>query len=663
MLPALPFAGGVSGRKAEGHIPLAYRPAIDGLRAIAVVAVVIGHANEQWLPGGWLGVDIFFVISGFLITSLLLRERTSTGRVDLLGFWLARGRRLLPALFLVLAAVALAARFIGLPARREAVSLDLLSTIFYVANWRMHLSDEAYFATLATPSPLRHAWSLSVEEQFYIVFPLLLLLLLRLLRTRNRVVLALAGLAVASAALMAMLYTPGSEPSRVYYGTDTRAFELLVGAVAGVLALRSGTGRAPSPITRTTDRIARLAAPVALALVVATLLARGDLAAILFRGGLVVLCVLVALVVVAAASWEGNPVQRVLSWEPLRRVGLISYGLYLWHWPVIVYLNQLMVEADPILRVYVQLVVSAVLATLSYIFVEQPVRRHGLKGLVPRFPRLGAAAGTLAALGVVAGSVALPAGASQDVASEDITHDLAYTAPPYITGDNTVRTLLVGNSIPASYSKHYPKAMYPDLAVGDYTNPGCDIFPEPRYRGDAPDPVNPDCDTWRDGLTEAIRTDEPDAVVVFVSQSLVSDREVDGRRMNFSSPAYEGYVARGMDRLKRQIEAAPGHPRMVLVNLACHDVPDFGVDEEVSRFNDEVSVARVNELTGGWAEDNDVPVIDQNSFLCDGGYHDGINGTPLYEDYLHVTKDSGAQVWSWLAPRVRDAANGDPLPE
>lgn len=655
-----PARSSPSSRKAEGHIPLTYRPAIDGLRAIAVVAVVVGHANEKWLPGGWLGVDIFFVISGFLITSLLLRERTSTGGIDLLSFWLARARRLLPAVFLVLAAVLVAARFIGLPARREAVSGDILSTLLYVANWRMYFSDEAYFATLATPSPLRHTWSLSVEEQFYIVYPLLLLLLLAILRKRIRLAGALTALAVLSAVVMAVLYTPGLEPSRVYYGTDTRAFELLVGAVAGVLALRSGTSKAPSAITERTDRIARMVAPFALVLVLVALLARSQAPELLFRGGLLVLCVLVATVVVAAASWNDNIVQKVLSWEPMRKVGLISYGLYLWHWPIIVYSNHLLLEVDPLVRMYIQLVLSFVIATLSYLIVERPIRRHGLKALIPRMPRLAFVLGITAAVAVVAGAVTLPVGASQEIATGEVTTDITYTAPPYISGDTTRRALLIGNSIPASYAKYYPKGLYPDLTIGSYTNPGCDLFPEARYRGDKADPVNPDCESWRDGLTQGIEVDKPDVVVIFVGQSLVSDRQVDGSRLDFNSPAYEDYLDKGYDALRKRIDAAPGDHRIVMLNLACHRVPDFGVDEEVTRFNDDIAVERVNQLTDTWAKNNGIDVIDQNSFLCDNGYHDGINGVPLYEDYLHVSKDSGPQVWSWLAPRVRDSANGDP---
>ena len=644
-------------RRAEAHKSLAYRPAIDGLRAIAVVAVMIGHLNEEFLPGGWLGVDVFFVISGYLITSLLLRERTFTGRVDLVGFWMARARRLLPALFLVLGAVLLAARFIGLPARREAVSGDVLSTIFYVANWRMLVSDEAYFASIANPSPLRHAWSLAVEEQYYLIFPPLLLLLLTLVRSRNRLALALTALATASAVLMGILYTPGLEPTRVYYGTDTRAFELLIGAVAGVLVLRSRGGRGPAPIAARTDAIARAAAPVALVLLLVTLVIGGSFPDVLFRGGLVVLCILVAVVVIAAASWEATPVQTVLAWEPLRRIGLISYGLYLWHWPVIVYVNQAMPSTSALIRIYIQVVLSFVLAVLSYIFVESPIRHHGLGVLLPRRPQLATGLGAAAAAAVAIGAIALPIGATHAVTNANVSSNLIFEAPPYQSGEAVRNVLLVGNSIPASYEEYYPDGAYPDLRISGYANPGCDLFPEPRYHGDAPDAVKQDCVKWRKGFESALRSKDPDVVVVFVSQSLVSDRHVNGTRLEASSPAFAEYLADGFQDLKDVVDAS-GERQMVLLNLACHSVPDFGVDEEVRRFNDDTKVARVNEMAADWAERADVPVIDQYEFLCSDGYHDGINGTPLYQDYLHLTPESGPQVWSWLAPRVQDAADG-----
>lgn len=323
--------------RAAQHRSLRHRPGLDGLRAVAVAAVFLFHARPGALPGGWLGVDIFFVLSGFLITTVLLTDRERRGRIDLTDFWLARARRLLPAVVLVLLAVVGASYFWTFPARRQAITGDAIASWFYYANWHFLRGDEAYFAAVANPSPLRHMWSLAVEEQFYLLYPLLLVALIALLGRSRRLTTALALLAVASAGLMAALHIPGLDPSRVYYGTDTRAQQLLVGAVAASL-LAPG-----SPVTKRT-RIAidtwgrALAIPALLVLLLAFRVVRESTEGI-FEGGLFALAVVTVLVVIAAASPNPSPVQRALSWGPLRHLGVISYGVYLWHWPVIVFLG------------------------------------------------------------------------------------------------------------------------------------------------------------------------------------------------------------------------------------------------------------------------------------------------------------------------------------
>lgn len=643
-------------RTAAGHAHLTYRPAIDGLRAIAVLAVMVAHLDSRLLPGGWLGVDVFFVISGYLITTLLLRERATTGRLDLPGFWLARARRLLPALFVMLAGVLVAARLIGLPARLGAVSGDALSTILYVANWRMLISDEAYFATLVSPSPLRHAWSLAVEEQFYILFPLLLLVMLRFVRRRVPLAAALAVLAAASAALMALLYTPGLEPSRVYYGTDTRAFELLIGAIAAVLVLRGRNE--PAPIAQFTDRAARVVAPIGLLGVLAAFWWASETLDVVFRGGLLLFAIATAAVVVAAASWQPSLLQRGLSWEPLRRIGLISYGLYLWHWPVIVYLNQVMIDASPMVRIWCQVVASFALATASYLLVELPIRRRGMRALIPRLPRLSLAVGVVSAVAVMVGAWALPMGTRPADGGGAVESNLVHDAPPYVVDDQRRSALLIGNSIPASFAENYPRWSFPDLAVTESTNPGCDIFDEPRVQLGRVEPDTRDCQEWRATWSDTIEEQDPDLVVLFVPQSLVADREVEGERLEFDSPGYDQFVSSGLDEILERVEATGNDRRFALVSLACHRLPQFSDDDELRRVSDDVSVQRVNSVVQAWADRRDVPVIDQYDFLCGEGYHDGINDVPLYEDYLHLSEDSGPQVWNWLAPIVRDLAAG-----
>lgn len=214
-----------------------YQPALDGVRACAVLAVLLFHGGVAALPGGFLGVDAFFVLSGFLITSLLLAERSSTGRTDLVAFWGRRARRLLPALLLVLATVAVVSRWLLPPTELPALRLDSLAAVAYLANWRMMFRGGDYFAATGAPSPLQHTWSLGIEEQFYLIWPLVFLAAVVVARGRRirliLLVIALAG-AVASALASALLYSPVNV-DRDYYGTDTRAVALLVGCGLAVL--------------------------------------------------------------------------------------------------------------------------------------------------------------------------------------------------------------------------------------------------------------------------------------------------------------------------------------------------------------------------------------------------------------------------------------------
>ena len=218
-------------------------PALNGLRGLAVMGVVAYHLQLGWAQGGYLGVDLFFVLSGFLITTLLLEEWVGAGRINLVAFWGRRARRLLPALFLVVAALALYlicnARFGG-PGANGLIDLsglrgDAIATLLYVNNWHLIFAHQSYFAQFSTPSPLQHTWSLAIEEQFYLVWPLLLLVLLRYGRRgwRRVGVTVTVALGVGSSVLMAVLFHLGVDPSRIYDGTDTRLFDLMAGATIG----------------------------------------------------------------------------------------------------------------------------------------------------------------------------------------------------------------------------------------------------------------------------------------------------------------------------------------------------------------------------------------------------------------------------------------------
>lgn len=351
-----------------------YMPGLDGLRAIAVLAVIAYHLHLSWAPGGLLGVGVFFVLSGYLITDLLVTERKQTGRLNMKKFWLRRARRLLPGLLLMLVVVV---AWVTLFDRSQLWSLrgDVLAAILYVSNWWLIFHHVSYFQSFGPPSPLGHLWSLAVEEQFYLVWPLVLGLSLFFTRRRGWLVgMSLAG-AAASALTMAVLYQPGTDPSRVYYGTDTRAFALLIGAALAFVW----------PSHKLSDKISRLArfaidlvGTVGLLTIALMIWKTNQYQPFLYRGGFVLLSILTAAAVLALAH-PASLLARVLGWKPLRWLGVRSYGIYLWHYPVIVLTDPVVNTGGvSVPRAILQVTASIILAALSWKFIEDPIRRGAL---------------------------------------------------------------------------------------------------------------------------------------------------------------------------------------------------------------------------------------------------------------------------------------------
>ena len=343
-----------------------YLPGLDGLRALAVLAVLLYHARPEWLPAGFLGVEVFFVISGFIITRGLLREWQDAGRIDLRAFWLRRARRLLPALCLLLLGVmAYASVF-----ESDAVAGlrgDVVAALAYVTNWHLVLGDQSYFASFEKPSLLLHLWSLAIEEQFYLVWPLLLAGLLPLLRMRGTFVLIVGGI-VASTAGMALMYEPGADASRLYYGTDTRAAGLLCGAALAFLLSKSLLGAQ----SRSHWALTLLGVAALGGLVVAAY-ALTETAALLYQGGLLAVSLLTAALILGAT--RRNLLSRLLGLAPLRWVGERSYGIYLWHWPIFLLTWPDQAGLDVLA---VQTTATVAIAALSYRLVETPIRQGAL---------------------------------------------------------------------------------------------------------------------------------------------------------------------------------------------------------------------------------------------------------------------------------------------
>ena len=354
-----------------------YLPGLDGLRAIAVGAVVAYHVGLGWAQGGLLGVGVFFTLSGYLITDLLLGQQESTDNLQLADFWLRRARRLLPALFVMLAVVTAWVTLLDrsqLPAIRGAV----VASAGYVSNWWLIAQHTSYFAQFGPPSPLGHLWSLAVEEQFYLIWPWLLWLGLRLRRrhtgTDTRLAAATLLLAAASAVTMALLYHPGYDPTRVYEGTDTRAFALLIGsALAFVWPSRHLRGEITESARWVLD-----GAGIAGLVVFAVLVWRtSEYSAFLYHGGMVLLALGTALMVASIAS-PASRFGRILGRQPLRWLGVRSYGIYLWHFPIIV-LTTPADGRDTLARGALQVAASIGCAALSWRYLEEPIRHGALR--------------------------------------------------------------------------------------------------------------------------------------------------------------------------------------------------------------------------------------------------------------------------------------------
>jgi peptidoglycan/LPS O-acetylase OafA/YrhL/lysophospholipase L1-like esterase len=351
-----------------------YRPGLDGLRALAVGAVVAYHLDLGWAQGGLLGVGVFFTLSGYLITDLLLGQYERTGSLQLGDFWLRRARRLLPALFVMLAVVVAWVTLLDkslLPAVRGAVGASAV----YMTNWWLIAQHSSYFAQFGPPSPLGHLWSLAVEEQFYLIWPWLLWLGLRWRRSGSGSYMSLAAasllLAAASAVTMALLYQPGYDPTRVYDGTDTRAFALLIGAA---LAFVWPSRRLRDTMTSRARWSLDGAGLAGLAVFAVLMWRTSQYSPFLYRGGMVLLAFATALMVAAAAS-PASRFGRILGWEPLRWLGVRSYGIYLWHFPIIV-LTTPADGGDTPRRAVLQVAATIGCAALSWRYVEEPIR-HG----------------------------------------------------------------------------------------------------------------------------------------------------------------------------------------------------------------------------------------------------------------------------------------------
>ena len=430
-------------RRAVSVPRLPQHPGLDGVRGAAVAGVLFFHGGFTWAKGGYLGVSTFFTLSGFLITGLLVHERAARGAIDLGRFWSRRFRRLMPALLVTLLGIALYAALLSDSDQLDRVRADMLATLAYVANWRFLLSGQRYEDLFAAPSPVLHAWSLGVEEQFYLFFPPVVAGVLTLTPGRRRaLVLVLGGLVAGSLALSVHFH---HDHNRVYYGTDTRIAEILLGALLALWA--AGPGADLAVRRRSTLAVGGLVAGVG------TLWAWSAIAQTnsrLYVGGLTGYGLLSTLLVAAAVA--PGPMRTVFRCAPLRWLGLISYGVYLYHWPIFLWLSPERTGLPLVPLFVVRLAVTIPVAVASYHLIEQPIRHGALPGwraLVAALVAVG-----LTALAVVAATV--PPGPPSRLVPESTTSGQG-TSPPNTllfgglvrtaTATEPLRVLIVGDSV------------------------------------------------------------------------------------------------------------------------------------------------------------------------------------------------------------------------
>lgn len=583
--PAVPAAARPTGSR------FTYQPALDGWRGIGILAVLVYHGGfRDWIPGAFLWIDGFFTVSAFLIATLLLQEHDRSGRIDLVGFWARRVRRLAPALILVLAGMAL---FATVADRSQLAHLpgDVLATLFYVSNWRFVLSGADYFAAFSSHSPLEHTWSLAIEEQFYLLFPLLLVAVFALARRRpHRALIVVASVgAVASAAWMAWLGANGATTSRLYFGTDTRVQSLLVGVVlAVVLHLR------PLRPGSTTARWVGGIGASAFVVLLVTQLVIDESSSALYRGGF--LTIAVAQACVFAALLLPGRFQRLLASRPLVWVGALAYGLYLFHYPLYLWLTPERTHLQGGALLALRMAATFAVAVPVYRLIEQPVRTR-------RWPAPGTIAArvlwpvSVAVVALVALGVTPP---SVEPSTEELATGIAVeTVPPASTGapggsapatptigEGTVapsapppppRIAVVGDSTGerlAMAVDAWGAATPQIVSVGNASRVGC-----PLGRGgamhtaaDALGPVNPACDWSTTAITGTDGTERPTFAtvaaqwrpdLVLVSNGLwdVADRQLPGDPTwrHAGEPEYDDWLLGELLAAHDALSAAGAH--------------------------------------------------------------------------------------------------------
>ena len=644
---------------------LGYSPALDGVRGLFMLCFMAYHFGVDQLAGMWVCINLFFVLSAFLITRLLVEERVQRGDIDVWGFYRRRARRLLPGLFLVLTFVLVYAVLWADDAVRRKIGGDVLATLGYVMNWRLIVEGDQYFGTQGGASPLRHAWTLAIEEQFYVLVPFVILGLMLWVRTRRRMTLVLLAGAVASAVWTAVVgFHDASDYPRVYYGTDTRAQALFIGAALGVWLAPGRSGAFPS----FPRAVVAVAGVVGVVSSVFSFVVVGPYSGWMFNlGGMFFFALGSALLVIACVDERPSWVRTVFGWRPLAHVGRLSYGLYLWHWPIWLAAGNGRITDNAIVEFVLCSALTVVIAQLSYQYVERPVIKRGVRGLVPSL-RTPAVAAVLPIVLIAGGGLAVARTAPSAEPGADPAEVVPQGPPPKIVANqpayregSPARIGVYGDSVPFFLTERFPQETFPGVGLDNYSREGCDLLSEPMSWAPGFQMGNDEqCTAMKKEWPQRFEERGDDVLLVWASPLLAVPHVVDGERLWLDDPDYRALIRERLDTVREEALDA-GAKQVQIVNVPCRKPVEDSIPEEFRVvFDSSPEIVKeykepqqINRLVKQWADSHDdVEMIDLHQALCSDGYPEEIGGIQVFNDYLHFSPEATPMIWDHVLGQV-----------
>lgn len=624
------------------QVPIAGRlPALDGIRGIAVVVIMFFHFGWTGIPGSYLAIDVFFVLSGFLITMLLLREHQRTSHVNFGQFWARRARRLFPGLSIMLVAVAIGCLFFS-PLEQLNTFRQGIATLAYSNNWYLIFTDTLYFSDFQNASPLLHTWSLAVEEQWYLVFPLALVLLLWKLRSRpGRLTFILLGLAVVSAGWGTYLTVTGASVNRLYLGTDVRAQELLLGAALAT-AMHHGPWRQWLK-DRFGQHVVLLSAIASIVIIAMFLFAHEEMRW-QYAIGLFGVSTAVAVIMWSVIEFDTS-LRRFLAWQPFAYLGLISYGLYLWHWPMFIWFSDPQQPFGPA-KMFAVLVLTGTATVLSYYLFELPVRAR-------KWSWTSGKKGWYVAIITPLCLAAIFSAFTQH--RRDVIGTIVQTADVVPAGGyygSGPKVFILGDSMGdnlRSVSGYIPD---PGFSITGSTYLGCDLIPNDLVFNGQRRPNPLPCSTWAAQWPQDIVRLQPELTIIMppsqFHDSLVDDQ---GNILTFGTPQFDQFYLQSMQQVVDKVEK--GSQKIAILDNFCgNPAPE---NPRYSDYNDPTRVPALNKLNQQFlAQNPQIYPLHITDWDCgkDAGEQSRLAVERKY-DGIHYNRDGALQAWAQLAPQIR----------